>query len=90
MVLTWLGNEATFHKHVVAARRLSVIAIDHVARDLMGTQSLDSITASRCGAAIRRLKPTRSPWMMTRGKSATATGRALTRFLTKSLPSHSL
>ena len=34
MVLTWLGNEATFHKHVVAARRLSVIAIDHVARDL--------------------------------------------------------
>ena len=34
MVLTWLGHEAPFHKHVVAARRLSVIAIDHVARDL--------------------------------------------------------
>ncbi|MGD1213075.1 MAG: hypothetical protein ABR973_17245 [Candidatus Acidiferrales bacterium] len=24
MVLTWLGHEAPFHKHVVAARRLSV------------------------------------------------------------------
>ena len=34
LVLTWLGHDAPFHKHVVAARRLSVIAIDHVARDL--------------------------------------------------------
>lgn len=34
MVLTWLGQEAPFHKHVVAARRLSVVAMDHVARDL--------------------------------------------------------
>ena len=34
MVLTWLDHEAPFHKHVVAARRLSVMAMDHVARDL--------------------------------------------------------
>ena len=34
MVLTWLGHKAPFHKHVVAARRLSVIAIDHVAGHL--------------------------------------------------------
>ena len=34
MTLTWLGHEAPFHLHVNAARKLSIVALDHAARDL--------------------------------------------------------
>jgi hypothetical protein len=34
MVLTWLGHEAPFHQHVIAARKLNIVALDHAARDL--------------------------------------------------------
>jgi hypothetical protein len=30
MVLTWLGHEAPFHQHVNAARKLNIVALDHV------------------------------------------------------------
>jgi hypothetical protein len=32
--LTWLGHAAPFHMHIVAARKLNVVALDHAARDL--------------------------------------------------------
>jgi len=32
--LTWLGHNAPFFQHVNAARKLSVVALDHAARDL--------------------------------------------------------
>jgi len=32
--LDWLGHRAPFHQHIVAARRLNVVALDHSARDL--------------------------------------------------------
>jgi len=34
MTLAWLGHTAPFHQHIVAARRLNVVALDHAARDL--------------------------------------------------------